>query len=417
MTTDHASHRENDIPPGKTKAAEGGTPRRWRIRRISARLSLLLGTVALLVGGLELAVRTFTEIVPPLTTADADIGKRYMRSFTDDVYVDEAERKVRFRFNRDGFRGPDRDVEKPTGVCRIAVLGDSEIAALSVDEQDTMVEQLERLLSRSHSEIEWDVMNFGVAGSSPGQEMVLYEKLVRKYDPDIVLMGFTVGNDLADNCNRLSNNPRIYFDLDETGALVQQPFSAKRATVSRWLNRYSRFYVWQKHAFRKARVRVNHAVKQINPGQWIYCADPNEDVDHAWKVTEAILAEFKRKVEADGRMFAVVMIPGAEQIHRDYYDSVVVRAGDDGLSFDQNHPERKVAEICDRAGAAFISPVADYRHEAPTGLQSKRDEWLFQLGSGHTNEKGNRLTAERVHAFLTEGDAALASAPFVTRLR
>ena len=415
-----AANEQSDgaIPaPAETPSPADATRRTSRWRRIGARLALLGATLSLLLVVLEIAVRNFTEIVPPLTFQDADVGKRYMRGFEDDVYVDEAQRKVHFRFNSEGFRGPDHEKIKPANVRRVAVLGDSEIAALSVDEKDTMVCRLERMLASSAPNVRWEVMNFGVAGSSPGQEMVLYEKVVTEYDPDIVLVGFTVGNDLADNCNRLSNNPRIYFDVDESGELVQQPFSAKRAAVSQFLNRYSRFYVWQKHAFRVARVRVNEVVQQINPGQWIYCTEPPEDVSHAWDITAAILREFKEKVEADGRMFAVVMIPGAEQVHRDYYEAVAERAGEAGVAFDQDFPERKVAELCREADIAFISPVSDYRAAAPTGLQSAEDEWLFQLGSGHTNAEGNLLTAKRVHAFLTQGDASVAGAPFISRLR
>lgn len=395
--------------------AEKAPQQRSRWRGIGRKLAVLTGTLMLLYVGLEVWVRYYTDTIPPLTVRDARIGNRYIRSFEDEIFVPEAGHKVHLRFNRLGFRGPDRPKEKPAGVRRIAVLGDSEVAGITVEEADTMVCQLERLLNESQKEVKWEVLNFGVSGSSPGQELVLYREVVRDYDPDIVLGMFTVGNDLADNSSRLSSNPRIYFDVNEQGKLEQLPFSGERAAVSQFLNRYSRFYVWQKHAFRMATAQARTMVRQIVPGQWVYCRKENEDVAHAWKISGAVAQELNRTVTADGAKFAVVMIPSSEQIIPAFLDDVAQLTGELADKFDADYPDERLSGLCRQAGIPIVSVKDAFRAAAPSASASVQDEWLFQNGRGHCNERGNQILAEEVLHFLTQANPQVAGTPFIRR--
>ena len=229
---------------------------RWKL--IIGRLALMVGSLAISLAILEIGTRMFTTDNVPLLMKDPEVGLRFKRSFSGDLYDSEARRNVFMRTNRDGFRGPDRPLEKPAGVRRVAVLGDSMIAAVGVEEQDTLCVQLEKRLNESHPDHTWEVLNFGVNASSPGQELVLYQKLVAGYQPDIVICAFFVENDLADNSYRMSSSNRIYLDLDEEDNLYQRPFSAQRAVASQWLNRYSRFYLWQKRAQRNIAEMIRH---------------------------------------------------------------------------------------------------------------------------------------------------------------
>ena len=393
MPSTEPNHPEEPRRPTK--------PRRGR--QFAKRLALLGGTVLLLALCAEIFTRLFTDTIPPLTVKDPLVGQHYIRSFEATVYVPEADRKVLLRFNRAGFRGPDRPFEKPEGVRRIAILGDSMVASMGVDEEDTMVCRLERMLNESHPEVKWEVFNFGVSGASPGQEMVLYRELVSRWDPDVVLCGFFVGNDLADNCSRLSHNPRIYFDLDDDGNLYQLPFSAKRASVNYFLNRYSRFYVWQRVAVNGARHKVMRRAGVLSPGEWIFCRNEPHKVAHAWKLCDAVNRAFRQEVEIRGGRFAVLLIPSARQIYQDAFQSVVQKAGKLAEHFDQSYPDQRMAELCREAGIPLLTMTDDFRRAAPGATTKVKHEWLFHQGTGHFNERGNLLAARAVHRFLTGG--------------
>jgi hypothetical protein len=408
------------VPGGDSnRADESPRPaRQGRWRQLAKKLALLGGSLLLLAVCSEVATRLLTDTIPPLTQKDPLVGQRYIRSFQASVYVPEAGRKVALRFNREGFRGPDRPFEKPAGVRRVAVLGDSMIASVGVDEEDTLVCQLERMLNEAHPEVKWEVLNFGVSGSSPGQELVLYQELASRWDPDIVLCAFYVGNDLADNCSRLSNNPRIYFDLDEQGHLYRLPFSAERARLSSLLNRYSRFYVWQKVAINRSRHKLLEKAHVVAPGQWIYCTQEPEKVAHAWKVTDAVNRSFQAEVQSRGGLFAVVMLPSSRQIYKDWFEAMLTRCGAYAEHFDPDYPDQRMRALCREAGIPLLQMTADFRAAAPGESTSLKEQWLFLGGTGHFNERGNKVAARAVYRFLTRGGPYLLSdRPFVSRLR
>jgi len=172
------------------------------------------------------------------------------------------------------------------------------------------------MLNQSPGGARWEVMNLGVSGSNTSQEMLLYREVASQYHPDIVLCAFFVGNDLSDNSPRMSNCPRVYFDLDEAGQLVQLPFSTSRHLLTSWLNRYSRFYVWQKEATNHARHRICESAGLLSPGDWIFCSRESEDVAHAWALAAALLRQFQQEVENRGSLFAVILVPSAAEICR-----------------------------------------------------------------------------------------------------
>jgi hypothetical protein len=383
-----------------------------------SRLLLLAGTLAVLAVFGEIATRLFTDTTPPLTEKDALVGQRYLRAFEDEVFIPEAHREVFLRFNAEGFRGPDFTLRKPSGVRRVAFLGDSMIASLGVDERDTMVGRLQRRLEESFPETNWEVMNWGVSGSSPGQQLALYREVVSGYDPDIVLCGFFVGNDLGDSCRRLSNNPRIYFDLDAEDNLYQVPFSTRRAAVSKFLNRYSRFYVWQKDVTNRARRRICQEAGVLEPGDWIFCREETDDLRHAWRICGKVIAEFKREVESRGASFALVMIPTSKQVHRDHFQRVKELAGEAAEAFDRDYPEERMRALCLDEGVPFLSMTDAFRAAAPSASTEAKEEWLFHDGTGHFNERGNDLAARVVYDFLTNDDAgSTANRPSAGRRR
>jgi hypothetical protein len=381
------------------------------------RLTLLAGTLCLLALVLETGTRLLTNTTPPLMERDLEVGQRYLRRFEGIVLDEESGRKVLLRLNRDGLRGGDLPPEKPPGVRRVALFGDSVIASVAVDEEKTAAGQLERLLNQSSGGARWEVMNCGVSGSNTGQEMLLYREVVSRYHPDVVLCVFFVGNDLSDNSSRLSNSRRIYFDVDDSGELVQLPFSVSRHWIGTWLNRHSRFYVWQKTVTNRARHQISESVGMIAPGDWIFCSRESADVAHAWDITAALLQKFRQEVESRGSLFAVVLVPSAVAICDDCLRKVAQRAGDLAPYFRQDYPDQRLGEICRKGGIPLWSLAADFRRAAPSADSSIVEEQVFIQGVGHLNERGSLVAAKSLHRFLSEGDPKqTAGVPYVQRL-
>jgi hypothetical protein len=375
------------------------TKQKWTGKQWGFLIVALLVSSAILLAFLEIVTRIFWHGGPSLKMTDPVIGERYWPGYSGKVYVEEARGKVHLQFNRDGFRGPDRPRRKEPGVHRVALMGDSFIAAIAMDPEDTLAVRLEEMLNERDPGGRWEVMNFGISGASTGTELALWRGLVREYRPDIVICAFCIGNDLTDNSQELDSRPRIYFQLDEGGNLEQLPFFGVRKTSSNWLNRHSRFYVWQKIALRKARNRAQENLNIMDPATWIYCSDPPETFQRAWALTDRLIQRFHEEVTAEGGKFNVVLITEDIQVYDDLFQSRQKQMGE-RCRLDPIAPDRKIEGFCERYGIPFLSLRDSFKAAAPSRSSLATDEWLFCNGSGHFNEAGNRLAAEEILRFL-----------------
>jgi len=93
-----------------------------------------------------------------------------------------------------GFRDVEHALEKPAGVFRIAVIGDSVAMGQGVRPDETFVQVLGRTLGEHGAKVE--VMLFAVTGYSTSQELALLETAYR-FHPDLILWTYVL-NDAAD---------------------------------------------------------------------------------------------------------------------------------------------------------------------------------------------------------------------------
>lgn len=99
--------------------------------------------------------------------------------------------------NAHGFRGRERDLEKPAGVFRIVGLGDARMFGSGVAEGQTFLDLLERRLNAAgRGEQRYEALNFAVPGFNTVQEVAMLEHRALAFDPDLVMVHF-VGDDVG----------------------------------------------------------------------------------------------------------------------------------------------------------------------------------------------------------------------------
>lgn len=383
-----------------------------RLRRILGKLLILLVSLLVLLVVSEVLVRALTDTRRSLLIVDADVGRRYQSDFEGPYYSDESEREIHMRFSADGLRFVNRPFEKPPGVKRLLLFGDSFVAGLEVDEQDTACAVLERRLAQERPDERWEVMNFGVSGSAADQELALYRHVGRRYQADVVLCTYFVGNDFGDVVPRISRAVKLFFERDAAGELVQVPYPSPRVAFNELLNEYSRFYVWQKKLVNESSkrqlktvvasfaddgegVKIFHGA-EIRKSEWIYSTEDVGDVALTWDVTEGVLRTFAEEVEEDGARFGFVLMPSSLQFFDEEFAYVQELADERGVAFDSLNPNRRLGALCDELGVPFIDLLPSMREVTPSRSRAAEEEWILFNGAGHLNERGHELFAEGV---------------------
>ena len=104
-----------------------------------------------------------------------------------------------WRNNSLGMRDRERTAAKPPGDFRILVLGDSMVQGHGVKLEDAMTMRLEARLNQGHSGGPIEVLNAGIFGYSPFLEKIYLRELLERTGPDVVLVGFFLGNDVGED--------------------------------------------------------------------------------------------------------------------------------------------------------------------------------------------------------------------------
>jgi hypothetical protein len=205
-------------------------PVRGRTRR-AAELGLAAAALLVAAAGSELALRALGIAYPPFYRTSADVGDSLLPG-SEGWWTQEGRAHV--RINADGMRDRDHDVARPPGTFRIAVLGDSYAEAFQVEQGEAFWAVLERAL-RGCPRLDGrrpELLNFGVAGYGTTQQLLMLQRRVWKYAPDLVLLLFTTGNDVRNNSKTLQGGGRPYLRLVDGEAVLDTSFLDKRS--SRW---------------------------------------------------------------------------------------------------------------------------------------------------------------------------------------
>jgi hypothetical protein len=316
------------------------------------------------------------------------------------------------KINQDGWRDIERSKEKAVGVKRIAILGDSYAEALQVPQERTFWSVLERGLNSCNAfgNMRAEVMNFGVSGYGTAQELLLFQKHVSEYSPDIVVLAFTTGNDVRDNSKQLSSSmPRPYFfpindslTLDnsflESGSyrvkqsgiwrLVQKASDSMRVIqlVNIALNRVTQM--------RQRNFQQSEGPTGLEPGfdDNVYREPERTEWKEAWRVTEELIVNIRDEVVVRGAQFLLVSISSGIQVH----PNAATRAsfvGKLGVT-DLLYPERRLEAFGKREkfDVFTLSPhLLHYAEERQLFLHGFKNT---RLGQGHWNEEGHRLAGE-----------------------
>ncbi len=255
----------------------------------------------------EAGIRVIGKTAFPLLRTDPDVGSIHVKNYDGYAWDALSARKNYIRTNSLGYIGDEMAIEKPTSTIRIAMLGDSGLAALQVDYYRNFVELLETTLNTSGvcGKTRFEVMNFGVGSAGTFTEYQTYKKKITPFDPDYVLVFFTADYD--------DNLLKAGFDLEHYG-------EGRRAVG---LKEFLLKFELPKFVFHKLianEIFINTLeLIGILEGDRATVLPPKQSQDglaekmgedsQYYTFTFEIFSKFSKLVTANGQHFAVVMVP------------------------------------------------------------------------------------------------------------
>lgn len=318
-------------------------------------------------------------------------------SFLDIYY------RVEGSINDYKFQGclDEKSFNKPDSVFRILGLGDS-FAVSDYPLKKNYHNYLSAFLkSAGYKNIE--VLNAGIPGTGPGYYWHMLEKFGDKWKPDLVLVGFFVGNDFEE-----------FNFIMHRGPYIQEPWDP----VQRWLRYLSFRHLWvyrvvrgklivAREQWRRAREKKipkaakagtfsNQSYLEIEKSRmWIFEKVNQPKLAELWHRDAHLLLKFKEWCAQRKIPLVIAIFPDQFQVDRklrqEIYRTYHLRATD----FDLTYANGLIRDYCRQHQLHCLDMLGPFRKLGAS-------QALYKLRDSHWNEAGNRLAADLISKYLIE---------------
>ena len=260
--------------------------------------------------------------------------------------------------NSEGLRDQDYSANAPEGVIRILAIGDSQTFGNGIELEETWPKQLETVLNKT-ADKQYEVINAGLAASDTWQHEIILERLLPKYNPDVVVLAFYV-NDVVKKFtpspkmkqNREAGQSRLVYTLKKSALLMslRTAYGAIKNMVS--------------------------PAKGFLVQQALLKGEDSPVLKERWQQVNDSIASMKRMSDAHKARFIIISLPRRDQI-----DGRTPWSGYYG----------KLAAIAEQHQVPIYSML-----EPLQSAYSEHGKKLFIPWDGHNTAIANRAIAESV---------------------
>jgi lysophospholipase L1-like esterase len=361
-----------------------------------ANLMLAILAVGLTLAMLEVGVRAYVWVQRSMVQAIPDPAGVPLYELCDCGYL-YGLNPEHPEVSAQGLRDREYAVPKTAGAQRVLVLGDSITYGTNVAAASTFSEQLERSLAG-----QVEVINSGVAGYTPYNELQYYREQGRLFEPDVVIVVFSL-NDVA--------NPRLHINYaDEQieaipAAAIPNPaydqahilplIEARRSTSPLdWSALYD-FVTDRLEAeageFRSYEDPAGYTELQGRRWPTFITGEDTLSIEvltdyqsPEWQWLRTMYGQLAEAVSQDGARLALVAVPLAYQL-------------EDGYPY---LPQTLLAQYTAEQGLPYLDLL-------PTLQPHAAEDLFFGTTTGtydvwHLTDRGHTLTAEALRQFLLD---------------
>jgi len=280
---------------------------------------------------------------------------------------------------------------RPPGNLRVLLLGDSFMAAMQVEYEQSLAGLLERCFAARAGK-SLAVWNTGVAGWDPPQYYLQARRALESRSFDVVLVAVFLGNDVVES-------PAV---LPPREADRRHPFRfPKRLThdevvdavlypANDVLEATSHLFLFFKHRSQSLLMRLGLTTIDIPVS-----LRRSEAGSTRWERTADILAGIDSLASARGIPTVFALIPAIEQVEPGVFAARAEAFGLDPNLFDLDQPERLIAAELQTRGLHFVSLLPLLRNARGRGAA------LYGRVDWHPSAEGHQVMWEGVGPAIT----------------
>lgn len=361
-------------------------------------LSVVILPIALLWG--ELFVRVLlpqnVDHVLDIFQADPVVGYTYQPNAK--ATENGREYNVSYETNSLGLRDREYDLAA-TDVFRILLFGDSFSESFGLSLDKSLSKQIEHALQeelgKRGTDLKVEVVNVSFGGYSPYHYWKSYGRWESTFKPDLVLIGFYIGNDFlceADNVHYAVDKGEIVGTFYGEGVNRQRRIGV--ITSSRkWLGKNSELYVLFRNFFYyndimgiiMKKAEAQGSTEQFEP---YFVSETGTFTTKKGRCLE-YLTRLGREAAYDGVAVGLIAIPQKLEIDASYFDQALNGKRFDPALIDLDRPYKTLSAFCNSTGIVLLSPrdVLKDRH-GQKACYFKYD--------GHWNEEGVAIAAASI---------------------
>ncbi len=278
------------------------------MKKLLANLSLSVFSLIFLFLILEFVVFRFIFPTSDIAVPVFQNGLIRYQPYQTGVYRVKNEIEAKFRINSNGWNSQYENytIKKPQGKKRIALIGDSYIAAFQVNYDNSVAEKLEKKLGSRNTE----VYRFGIDGAPLSQYLEMLREEVVHFSPDIVIINI------------------VHNDFDESYKFIPGVFRS---------------------SFLKYVIENNKVSKEILPTQYQkHWYSSIREKSATWKYLA-----YRQQIRF-GLLRDLILGGNDEKLYRGNIDTSEIERNKKNNEIITDYTLRKMKEICDKNGIRLI---------------------------------------------------------------
>jgi hypothetical protein len=217
-----------------------------------------------------------------------------------------AEFDTEIAINDQGIRDDAHIGPKAPNEKRIVVIGDSLVLSVQVESRQTFCRLLEQRLNAAGGPTRYRVINAGVQGYGPVEELLFFRNVALAFDPDLVIATMFVGNDAEE---AIGSAPKLRGDRPAAGVISETTVTGVRRLVRR-----SMVLQLIRLRFVAVKDRLSNWIAPPEPPLQSYAETPAPRIAEGLQITRECVQAIVNDAAGSGAKTMIMLMPARFQV-------------------------------------------------------------------------------------------------------